>query len=297
MPVLNGEKYLNRAIESVLGQSFSDFEFVIINDGSTDKTEEVIKSYHDQRIVYLRNDQNLGLAKSFNIGIRVARGQFIARMDADDISITDRFEKQLYFLEKHKDVDIIGSSVILINKDGRRLKKIKRPTNHIEIKWQSLFSTPLFHPTVMARSEVLKENLFDESYHNSEDYELWSRLLFTTDTRFANISEPLLLYRTFSNSFTQKLDSDKRAVSAENTMKNIERYIQINSHEKNILTLLRQDQVLSFRDLWTILYIYLKAARIFCEKEKIKVSRSLFIYSKLFSLFVFLIKNKVKHFA
>ena len=292
MPVYNGEKYLREAVESVLKQSFSDFEFIIIDDGSMDKTEEIIKSYNDQRIVYIKNSENLGLAKSFNIGVRAAQGKFITRMDADDISVLGRFQEQLIFLKNHADVDLVGSSVILIKENGKILKKVRRPINHIDIKWSALFSVPVIHPTAMCRSEIFKNNLYDESFYNSEDYELFSRLLFTTQTRFANISRPLLFYRT--SGFTPKLGGDKRANSARNAIKNIEHYLQLSSHEKDILILLRQYKDLPLRDLWTILKIYIKAAKSFCQKEKIEFPKHIFIYFKLLSLSLFLVKHKIK---
>ena len=119
MPVLNAELYLKTAIESVLSQTIPDFEFIIINDGSTDKTEEIIKSYQDPRIIYIKNDTNIGLSKSYNLGIRASKGEFIARMDADDISFKDRFESQLEFLEAHQEVGVVGGGVILIDESGK----------------------------------------------------------------------------------------------------------------------------------------------------------------------------------
>ncbi len=294
MSVYNGERYLREAIESILNQSFSDFEFIIINDGSTDKTEEIIESFKDVRIIYIKNPSNLGLSKSFNIGIRQARGQYIARMDADDTSEPDRFEKQLDYLNKNEEVGIIGSVVTLIDERGRRLKKQNRPAEHIKIKWHSLFSTPLIHPTVMARANILKDNPYDETLTNSEDYELWSRLLFVTNTRLANLREPLLLYRVYKNSFTQKLDLNKRINSANNTIANIERYTLLSEHGKNALIFLRQDQPLSLSSLGTIWMIYLRAAKAFCRIEKLGLGSMLDVYSKMFSLLSFLAKYKIK---
>lgn len=295
MPVYNGEKYLQKALESILRQTFKDFELIVIDDGSTDSTEEIIKSYKDQRIVYIKNSSNKGLSISFNIGIRVARGRFIARMDADDISTVDRFEKQVTFLEKYENIDIVGSSVILIDKDGKKLKKIGRPTIHANIKWQSLFSTPMFHPTTMARAETLKNNPYDENLGNSEDYELWSRLLFNTNIHFANISTALLFYRVFDNSFTQKLDNGKKIASAQNTISNLEHYISLSNIEKWLVTALRQNESLSIAQLWNIWKLYLRAAASFCSKEKISFPKNLAIRYKLVPLMFFLLKHKIKH--
>jgi glycosyltransferase involved in cell wall biosynthesis len=294
MPVLNGEKYLRSAMESILNQSISDFEFIIINDGSTDETETIIKSFNDQIFVYKKHDSNLGLAKSFNIGIREARGKFIARMDADDVSMPNRLKQQLDFLEHHQDTGLVGSSVILVDENNRPLKKHSRPASHLEIKWSSLFSNPLIHSTVMAWSEILKNNLYDENFTNSEDYELWSRLLFTTDIKLANIQEPLLFYRTYKQSFTQKLNPDRKLSSAENSIRNIEHYTALNQEEKNILILIRQEKPISIRQACAVWKMYRRASRQFCLKEKIKLSETLTIYSKLFSYAFFLLKYQIK---
>ncbi len=115
MPVYNGAKYLKEAIESVLNQSFKDFELILINDGSTDSSESIIKSFDEPRIVYLNNGGNLGLSKSFNKGIIAAKGTYIARMDADDVSLPNRFEIQLDYLDTHPNIGVIGTNIILIN--------------------------------------------------------------------------------------------------------------------------------------------------------------------------------------
>jgi len=293
MSVLNGEKYLREAIESVLKQTYRNFEFIIINDGSTDNTENIVKSYKDSRIAYIKNPSNLGLSKSYNVGIKVALGQFIARMDADDICVSNRFARQLSFLENHRDIDIVGSSVVLIDSAGKMLKTIRLPLTHTEMKWKSLFSSPIFHPTVFAKTEILKNNPYDESLPNSEDYELWSKLLFTTDTHFANISEPLLYYRTAG--FTQKLDKEKRIHSTKNSIRNMEHYIELSEQEKTNLTLLRQGQNLSIRDLWAVLKLYKRATEAFRKKENQIGARLLTIYPKLLGLSAFLIKYKIKY--
>lgn len=296
MPVFNGAKYLSDAIESILNQSFSDFEFIIVNDGSTDKTEEIIRSYQDPRIVYIKNEKNLGLSKSFNIGIERARGRYIARMDADDESVPKRFERQVSFLNKRPHVDIVGSSMRLIDEHGRERGIYSRQLDHLDIKFASLFSTPMMHPTIMGRLEIFKSHHYNEGLSNSEDYELWSRLLFQTKTHFANINEPLLLYRTYPHSFTQTLNLDKRTLSAHNTIQNIEHYIKLTQVEKEVLIYLRQEKRLPLGKLFLIFYIYLRAAGAFRQKEHLDLAKTLKIYARLFPLIIFLAKYKLKQF-
>ncbi len=294
MPVFNGEKYLSEAIKSVLNQTYNDFKLILINDGSTDNTEQIIKSFDDSRIVYIKNDGNKGLAFSFNAGITKAIGRYIARMDADDICEKNRFEKQLNFLESNPDIGIVGSSVIMIDERGNKIKILNRETSHINIKWSSLFSTPMFHPSVMGKTEIFKNNLYDENFKNSEDYELWSRLLFSTNIIFANIAEPLLRYRVYPNSFTQTLNLDKRVISAHNTINNIKRYTELSMKAEKALIRIRQERLVSLPRLFIVWLAYLKAAKDFCRTENLNFNTSLSIYKKLISLAYFLIKFLVK---
>ncbi len=294
MPVYNGEKYLREAIESVLNQTFTNFEFIIVNDGSKDKTEEIIQSYADERIVYINNGGNLGLSKSFNKAILVARGEYIARMDADDVSVPKRFERQRAFLQRHPHVDIVGSSLEFIDESGKHLGRYDKQVDHLDIKFSSLFSTPMMHPTVMGKATIFKSHHYNEGLHNSEDYELWSRLLFQTQTHFANIHEPLLLYRTFPHSFTQTLNLDKRIISAHNAIQNIEHYTPLSSTEKELLVRQRQEKDLSVGALFQTFLIYLRVARMFVRKENLGFKKALNIYSRLIPHALFLAKYKLK---
>ncbi len=216
MPVHNGEKYLNEAIESILFQTFSDFEFLIINDGSVDKTEEIILSYTDSRIKYIKHDSNIGLIDSLNEGIRMSTGEFIARMDSDDVSTVDRFEKQINFLNENREIDIVGSWFKLVGEgyeyDGL---VIKHPTSNEEIRVTLLAFCPIAHPSIMMRRKVVVNHTFgykkDALY--VEDYDLWSRLIF--DIKFANINSVLLHYRIHQD----QVSSIKSAMQQENGMR------------------------------------------------------------------------------
>ncbi len=192
MPVYNGEKYLKEAIESILNQTYTDFEFLIINDGSTDKTEEIILSYADDRICYIKNNQNLGIVKTLNKGINLATGEYIARMDADDISFPKRFEYQLAFMDKHLDVGVCGTWLKTI---GMVEEVWKMPISHDAILVETLFHSSLMHPTVFIRKSVLDllDRIYDEDFKWVEDYELWIRL--AKKIQFRNISKVLLKYR------------------------------------------------------------------------------------------------------
>lgn len=198
MPVYNTEEsYLREAIESILNQTFADFEFIIINDGSTNNAQDVILSYKDSRINYVVNEKNLGLIKTLNKGFDLAKGEYIARMDSDDISLPKRFEKQVDFMDKNPNVHVAGSWYEWFPK----CKVQKPPTNDKDIKECLLVqSNSLAHPTVMLRKSVIDklEARYDENYAYVEDYALWLSLVDKVD--FANIDEILLKYRIHPNS-------------------------------------------------------------------------------------------------
>ena len=194
MPVYNGEKYLREAIESILNQSYSDFEFIIVNDGSTDNTVEILNEYTDSRIKRINNLKNIGLVGSLNCAIETAQGKLIARMDADDISTPDRFEKQVAYLDAEPKVSVLGTYMKHIDAEGNNLGILNVPCNHNLIKWKMLFETSMFHATVMMRKKDLdKVGNYSTDYQHIEDTELWSRMI--DNARFSNLNEVLYIRR------------------------------------------------------------------------------------------------------
>jgi len=214
MSVYNAMPYLPQAVESILGQTFGDFEFIVINDASTDESREVIDSYRDARIRLLDNKENLGLTRSLNRAFQHAQGEFIARQDADDISLTQRLEKQISFLRDHQDVGLLGTSYQVINEAGQVLYTSHPPASDTEIRWITLFHNAFCHTSVMFRRNVVLQDTYpyNEAMRYAQDYELWSRLLRTT--RAANLGEPLVQNRTHAaNITTQQSESQKRLAS------------------------------------------------------------------------------------
>jgi glycosyltransferase involved in cell wall biosynthesis len=199
LPVYNAEKYIKESIESILKQSFGDFELILINDGSNDDSEKEILSFEDSRIRYYLNETNLGLIKTLNKGIAQARGKYVARMDADDICAPNRFEKQFNYLEQHYDVVICGSWAKIIDEFGVVTGRIKRIDTNALIRANMLFTTPFVHPTVMIRKEVLEKNQYNEDAKHCEDLELWVRLSKEPTYKFHNLPEFLLNYRIHSS--------------------------------------------------------------------------------------------------
>lgn len=295
MPAYNTEKYIGESIESILRQTYQNFEFIIINDGSIDSTEKIIESYNDPRIVYLKNNTNKGLSYSFNFGISKAQGYYIARMDSDDIALETRLETQVKYLDKNTKLDIVGSSAILINENGERIGVINKPKEHVLIKWQSLFSTPLVHPTVMGKAAIFKNNPYNESLVNSEDYELWSRLFFSSRTKFGNIRKPLLKYRVYSKSFTQNLDTSKRMASTLNAISNIEHYEKLTSIVKNFIIEIHQNKKISIKNIFTLWLTYCRVARSFAKKEEVTMHEYINIQLKLINQLWFLFKYFIRN--
>ncbi|TWR25188.1 glycosyltransferase [Mucilaginibacter pallidiroseus] len=205
MPVYNSEAYLREAIESVLNQSFTDFEFLIFNDGSTDNSADIILSYNDERIIYYGSSVNVGYTPLLNKGLKKARGRYIARMDSDDIALPDRFEKQFNFLEKNRDIAVCGG---FFEFTGTELSN--KPFNWVSetdpefIKINLLFDCAICHPTVMLRAEELAKSslYYNEALEPSEDYDFWIRI--SNSKRLANIPDVILKYRLNSNQVSNK---------------------------------------------------------------------------------------------
>lgn len=196
MPVYNAERYVADAIESILNQTLDNFEFLIFDDGSTDQSKEIISSYalRDKRIIPFYSEINLGYVVHLNEGIRHARAEYIARMDSDDISMSDRFSRQAAFLKANPEMSVVGASSIRIDEAGKSLDISIRHSSPRALFWFSFFTNPLAHPSVMFRkSAIIMAGMYDPLKMPSEDFDLWVRVLRTS--KVANIGIPLIKYR------------------------------------------------------------------------------------------------------
>lgn len=192
MPTYNRAAHLPGAIKSILGQTFTDFEFIIIDDGSTDNTAEVVARYKDPRIIYVRNDTNRGVSYSANRGIEMARGKYIARADSDDINLPDRLAKTVAFMEAHPDVGIVGGQVIAVH--GNERHPMQMPTTNDECRAMLLFHSCFMQPTILIRKEILDRHglRYDLAYRATGDYEMWTRMMWVT--KFANLDVVVVEY-------------------------------------------------------------------------------------------------------
>lgn len=202
MAVYNGEHYLRETIDSILAQTFQDFEFLIVNDGSADSTQEIIQSYDDSRIRLVNNERNIGLTRSLNKGLELAKGEFIARQDADDVSQPERLAKQVAFLETHPEVALLGTGYQEIDAQGNLIGEGNLPCTCTQIRWDLLFYSPFIHSAVMWRKNYVLEQVgfYNESYSYAQDYDLWCRIARTLQV--ANLSESLVKYRVIPSSMT-----------------------------------------------------------------------------------------------
>jgi hypothetical protein len=199
LAVHNDDRFISAAIESVLQQTISDLELIAVDDASTDGTAARLAGVDDPRLTVLRNDEHLGLAASLNRGLESAQGRYVARLDADDVAFPQRLERQLAHMDG---VAILGTAVVDLDADGRRGTTHRNPLGRRAVRWHSLFSSPFFHPTVLVDRAALGELRYDTAFAESEDYDLWTRLLENTEG--ANLAEPLVGKRTHAGQASQR---------------------------------------------------------------------------------------------
>lgn len=212
LPVYNAESTIQEALDSILKQTFHDYEVIIINDGSTDRSEETILRYKDKRFQYFRNDGNKGLIYTLNRGLELCKGEYIARMDADDIMLPERLDRQVHFMDAHPDIIASGSSVIKFYSNGKQ-KLYTPPLKPEVIQYKILLGSPIPHPAAIIRGDVLRRfNVkYDEHFIHAEDYKFWYDL--SRIGILANMKCPLLKYRCFSEQVSQKHQVEQNRIS------------------------------------------------------------------------------------
>jgi len=220
MPVYNGETYLPEAIESILNQTFTDFEFLIIDDGSTDNSWNILNNINDSRIRLVKNNRNMGITKTLNKGLQLARGDYVARMDSDDTCFPERLQRQKVFLDENLNFAMVGSWVEVIDEIGRKIKKINFPIVSYLLKWRLLNTNTFVHSAVMFRKNaVLGLGGYFDKYRHAEDYDLWSRL--STHFEVANIPAVLVNWRFCKESISVKNAKKQKETSEQIAKRNI----------------------------------------------------------------------------
>lgn len=213
LPVYNAGKYISEAIESIINQTYQNLQIIIIDDGSTDNSLEIINSFKDKRINVISR-KNMGLIFTLNEALQYAKGNYIARMDADDISRSDRIEKQVSFLKKNPNISIIGSYATIINESNHIIGYRKPAKHNFSLKATCFLGSPFIHPSVMFNKKLINNELYysDEFLH-AEDYELWSRLATKDDIKFSTIPEYLLMYRVLNTSISRTYSEKQKKMT------------------------------------------------------------------------------------
>lgn len=223
MSVFNGGRFLRRAVDGVLAQTFRDFEFIIVDDASTDDTAEILKAYSDPRIVFLKNDTNVGLTAALNRALAVARGNFIARQDADDVSYPARFALQLAAFWRDPELVLLGSGYDVIDEHDVVRDRVVPLLSDPLLRWILLFTNPFAHTAVVCRADVLRQNSlrFDELFATSQDYEFWTRL--SRYGRIANLPQALVARRNHPGQIEHVMAERQKADAARVSVREINR--------------------------------------------------------------------------
>ncbi|MDM1062248.1 glycosyltransferase [Empedobacter falsenii] len=304
MSVYNAEKYLNKAIESILDQTFTDFEFIIIEDCSTDNSLKIIEDYasKDSRINLIKKLENKGTAgfiENLNIGIEKANGRYIARMDADDISSNTRFEKQINFLNDNPAIDLIGASIELIDERDQHIEIWKAIPHHNDIVKRMPKKISLYHPVIMFRKESTK------GYRNKalfcEDYDMYFNMIFA-GRKFANLNEVLLKYRILKTSISRKKNKfvrwlfvEKiRSFYNENVTKGFDSYSQFEPND--FIDILSLDYNNNLQDLVfalksSIIFNTIEETDILLRKIKLQYPKQSLLKYQLLNILPFVVKK------
>lgn len=228
MSAYNAATHIQSAINSVLNQTFTDWELLVIDDGSTDQTSTILQTFHDPRLRLLKNNLNIGLTKSLNLALRQARGEYVARLDADDLSLPERFSQQVHFLDRHPEIVLVGTLAKLIDSEGSLFDYQKTPTDPDIIKFSLLFGNPITHSSIMfSRKIVLDLGGYNEQFRYAQDFDLYSRLV--QKHRIAILPELLVKYRRHSQSITLHQNSRQSAedFALRTVFNNIQQYLAI----------------------------------------------------------------------
>lgn len=203
MSVHNGERFLQEAVGSILAQTWSDFEFIVVDDASTDRTPAILDALHDPRIVRLRNEANLGLTKSLNRGLQQARGRYIARLDADDLSEPQRLARQVEYLEGHPEIVVLGTWTTEIDENGREIGALEIVPDPDFIAWELTRRNVVYQSSVlMRREQVLRLGGYDPAFPYAQDHDLWTRVI-RAGGKVALLPEKLTRYRRSGGQITR----------------------------------------------------------------------------------------------
>lgn len=231
MCVRNGQKHIGKSIESVLSQTFENFEFLILDDESKDETAEIIREYSkDKRIKVFKNEENLGLTRSLNKLLKLSRGEYVAIIDSDDIAKEKRLQKQISFMDEEKDIAMVASNCDVVDDNSVFLYTHCPPSNDTALRWSLTFRNPIRHSTVMIRRSCLfKTGMYDESFSCAQDYDMWQRM--SSHFKIAVIPETLAEIRVHEKTISNKM------INKQDEMVNLISRRQMQNHCKKTISL------------------------------------------------------------
>jgi len=278
MPFYNTEKYIGDAMQSLLAQTYDNFELIMVDDASTDGSAEVVKSFNDGRIKLLKNEINRGIVFSRNQGMKAAVGRFIAPFDSDDLARTDKFEKQIRFLKSNPDFGMVGSWARLIDEDGNLLEKTWKLTQSpARIPAFLLFKNLFVQSAVVMKREAVPEKFYEDGFDLVEDYKMWIDISRTKKT--CNYPDYLMFYRVHQNSATNKTGNRLLAQDAR-IYKYLFKALEIDLDERmtNLLLLLKNDQIIGeervlheMEDFFGLILSQNQKLNIYSQTELVKV--------------------------
>lgn len=257
IPAYNAEEYIEESLLSIINQTYENIEIIVVDDGSIDDTAKILNKYLDQddRINIIRT-RNQGVAKALNVGVLNSKGSYIARMDADDIAVSNRIEIQVKFLNGNLDIGVVGALAEIINEKGVFINKFSsKPEMHKCLVWSMLFSNPFIHPTVMMRSSITNKLLYRET--PSEDYDFWVRAFEIT--KFHNIQQVLLQYRIHSKQATNKLYNNNNNNEMFKVRQNMYQKFGLKNIEYELFLASRIPGTLKFKGVFKYSVFFIKA--------------------------------------
>ena len=292
LPAYNAALYLRDSLDSIMRQAFKDFDVLLIDDGSMDDTSKIAIEYSniDRRIKYSKNEKNIGLIKTLNKGLSLAKGEYIVRMDADDIMFDDRLYKQVKYMDSNPECFVCGGQMEYIG--GLTGMAPILPQKYEDLLYLSLINCPLYHPTTIIRNSAIKQFglKYNDSYKHAEDYKFWSDIIFSHPNSIANIKDVVLFYRISNNQITAKYSDEQDLISKIVRRENVQHVLvpygiklpEVVNCEiiEKVSSLIRKEHI----DAAEILTLVLCMLYMSMENSYVRIKH--FILSKDYSLFV-----------
>ena len=292
LPAYNAALYLRDSLDSIMRQAFKDFDVLLIDDGSMDDTSKIAIEYSniDRRIKYYKNEKNIGLIKTLNKGLSLAKGEYIVRMDADDIMFDDRLYKQVKYMDSNPECFVCGGQMEYIG--GLTGMAPIFPQKYEDLLYLSLINCPLYHPTTIIRNSAIKQFglKYNDSYKHAEDYKFWSDIIFSHPNSIANIKDVVLFYRISNNQITAKYSDEQDLISKIVRRENVQHVLvpygiklpEVVNCEiiEKVSSLIRKEHI----DAAEILTLVLCMLYMSMENSYVRIKH--FILSKDYSLFV-----------